>query len=194
MKKKLVSCMLATMMLAMTMVGCTVSVSTGDKDDSKKTEQSETSESESEEISQTETEETEETEADTSVFDEEDTSYGLEDTYGMTLEEWVKSSAMRSLVDSMNEAFSGTLKLSIEAAEEDVLLIRYTYLEQYDLTDASVSGALEKYFNEQMEANQDTFKSMYDNVEEATGIVLSKVVIEYDNADGSEIYSYDLAR
>lgn len=194
MKKKLVSCMLATMMLAMTMVGCTVSVSTGDKDDSKKTEQSETSESESEEISQTETEETEETEADTSVFDEEDTSYGLEDTYGMTLEEWVKSSAMRSLVDSMNEAFSGTLKLSIEAAEEDVLLIRYTYLEQYDLTDASVSGALEKYFNEQMEANQDTFKSMYDNVEEATGIVLSKVVIEYDNADGSEIYSYDVAR
>ena len=168
MKKKLVSCMLATMMLAMTMVGCTVSVSTGDKDDSKKTEQSETSESESEETSQTETEETEETEADTSVFDEEDTSYGLEDTYGMTLEEWVKSSAMRSLVDSMNEAFSGTLKLSIEAAEEDVLLIRYTYLEQYDLTDASVSGALEKYFDEQMEANQDTFKSMYDNVEEAT--------------------------
>lgn len=194
MKKKLVSCMLATMMLAMIMVGCTVSVSTGDKDDSKKTEQSETSESESEETSQTETEETEETEADTSVFDEEDTSYGLEDTYGMTLEEWVKSSAMRSLVDSMNEAFSGTLKLSIEAAEEDVLLIRYTYLEQYDLTDASVSGALEKYFDEQMEANQDTFKSMYDNVEEATGIVLSKVVIEYDNADGSEIYSYDLAR
>lgn len=194
MKKKLVSCMLATMMLAMTMVGCTVSVSTGDKDDSKKTEQSETSESESEETSQTETEETEETEADTSVFDEEDTSYGLEDTYGMTLEEWVKSSAMRSLVDSMNEAFSGTLKLSIEAAEEDVLLIRYTYLEQYDLTDASVSGALEKYFDEQMEANQDTFKSMYDNVEEATGIVLSKVVIEYDNADGSEIYSYDVAR
>lgn len=194
MKKKLVSCMLATMMLAMTMVGCTVSVSTGDKDDSKKTEQSETTESESEETPQTETEETEETEADTSVFDEEDTSYGLEDTYGMTLEEWVKSSAMRSLVDSMNEAFSGTLKLSIEAAEEDVLLIRYTYLEQYDLTDASVSGALEKYFDEQMEANQDTFKSMYDNVEEATGIVLSKVVIEYDNADGSEIYSYDLAR
>ena len=194
MKKKLVSCMLATMMLAMTMVGCTVSVSTGDKDDSKKTEQSETSESESEETSQTETEETEETEADTSVFDEEDTSYGLEDTYGMTLEEWVKSSAMRSLVDSMNEAFSGTLKLSIEAAEEDVLLIRYTYLEQYDLTDASVSGTLEKYFDEQMEANQDTFKSMYDNVEEATGIVLSKVVIEYDNADGSEIYSYDVAR
>lgn len=45
-----------------------------------------------------------------------------------------------------------------------------------------------------MEANQDTFKSMYDNVEEATGIVLSKVVIEYDNADGSEIYSYDVAR
>ncbi|MEE1009493.1 MAG: DUF4854 domain-containing protein [Agathobacter sp.] len=194
MKKKLVSCMLATMMLAMTMVGCTVSVSTGDKDDSKKTEQSETTESESEETPQTETEETEETEADTSVFDEEDTSYGLEDTYGMTLEEWVKSSAMRSLVDSMNEAFSGTLKLSIEAAEEDVLLIRYTYLEQYDLTDASVSGALEKYFDEQMEANQDTFKSMYDNVEEATGIVLSKVVIEYDNADGSEIYSYDVAR
>ena len=194
MKKKLVSCMLATMMLAMTMVGCTVSVSTGAKDDSKKTEQSETSESESEETSQTETEETEETEADTSVFDEEDTSYGLEDTYGMTLEEWVKSSAMRSLVDSMTEAFSGTLKLSIEAAEEDVLLIRYTYLEQYDLTDASVSGALEKYFDEQMEANQDTFKSMYDNVEEATGIVLSKVVIEYDNADGSEIYSYDVAR
>lgn len=187
MKKKLVSCMLATMMLAMTMVGCTVSVSTGDKDDSKKTEQSETTESESEETPQTETEETEETEADTSVFDEED-------TYGMTLEEWVKSSAMRSLVDSMNEAFSGTLKLSIEAAEEDVLLIRYTYLEQYDLTDASVSGALEKYFDEQMEANQDTFKSMYDNVEEATGIVLSKVVIEYDNADGSEIYSYDVAR
>ena len=112
----------------------------------------------------------------------------------MTLEEWVKSSAMRSLVDSMNEAFSGTLKLSIEAAEEDVLLIRYTYLEQYDLTDASVSGALEKYFDEQMEANQDTFKSMYDNVEEATGIVLSKVVSEYDNADGSEIYSYDVAR
>lgn len=194
MKKKLVSCMLATMMLAMTMVGCTVSVSTGDKDDSKKTEQSETTESESEETPQTETEETEETEADTSVFDEEDTSYSLEDTYGMTLEEWVKSSAMRSLVDSMNEAFSGTLKLSIEAAEEDVLLIRYTYLEQYDLTDASVSGALEKYFDEQMEANQDTFKSMYDNVEEATGIVLSKVVIEYDNADGSEIYSYDVAR
>ena len=194
MKKKLVSCMLATMMLAMTMVGCTVSVSTGDKDDSKKTEQSETTESESEETPQTETEETEETEADTSVFDEEDTSYGLEDTYGMTLEEWVKSSAMRSLVDSMIDAFSGTLKLSIEAAEEDVLLIRYTYLEQYDLTDASVSGALEKYFDEQMEANQDTFKSMYDNVEEATGIVLSKVVIEYDNADGSEIYSYDVAR
>ena len=45
MKKKLVSCMLATMMLAMTMVGCTVSVSTGDKDDSKKTELSETTES-----------------------------------------------------------------------------------------------------------------------------------------------------
>lgn len=178
MKKKLVTLMLVTVMASMSFAACTSSKDES-KDSGTKLEQAKEDDKQNQS-------EAESSEAQSETVDDSASSSE------MSLADWVKGSDMQSILDASNKALNGVATMTAEAEGEDVLIFKYTYKEQYDLSDKAVKKALDEYFDKEMKTKASSFNTMLKGAELATGKDLKKLVIEYDNADGSVIFSKDI--
>ena len=106
-----------------------------------------------------------------------------------SLEAWMDSAdkdAVTSLVNSQLESSGLTMDLH---AEDNVLVMEYTYAEEMDLTGYS-QEEIDSIFDEQIAPTfLSTGEQMFDSFESEYGLVLTDVKVVFLNADGSQIYS-----
>lgn len=185
MKKKVITLLLASMMV-LNVTAC------GNKENSsaaqdKKVEATASDNNETSDIAENVDNTTESDNVD--VSDSAETSAGTQTA--SSLEEWLETDDVKTMVDTMDKAVNG-LKIEMVADGKDVLVLRYTYEDQVDIADEAAKQKMVEYFDQQIEAQKSNFTPMFNTVEQQTGLKLSKLRIEYVNADGTEIYSTEL--
>ena len=73
---------------------------------------------------------------------------------------------------------------------DDILVINCIYVKQIELNDLA-QERLEIYFPDALNSISSTIASIFTTCEEATGVKLQCVRVNYVNADGTMVYTYD---
>lgn len=106
-----------------------------------------------------------------------------------SLDAWITSEEKDTIVDLVNSQLESS-GLTLELyAEDNVLVMEYTYIEALDLSDYG-QEEIDSMFDEQIAPTfLSTGEHMFDSFEAEYGLVLDDVKVVFLNADGSEIYS-----
>lgn len=102
-----------------------------------------------------------------------------------TVEEYVKSDAVQSQLDTLKTTIKN-MGMDVEVSAEDNKLI-YTYT--YD-TDVDTEGMADQ-LKETLETQSSTFKSVLSSLKSYVDVDSPVIVIKYLNNDGTEIYTHE---
>lgn len=107
------------------------------------------------------------------------------------LARWVESDRLTSAEDTINaaSAFTG-MRAEFAIEGDDILVINCIYVKQIELNDLA-QERLEIYFPDALNGISSTIASIFTTCEEATGVKLQCVRVNYVNADGTMVYTYD---
>ncbi len=104
---------------------------------------------------------------------------------GTSLEEYVLTDDIRSIVEQIQKSGEGILDFDIKAEDDNTVVYEYTYVDQ--LSDSKVQSA-KKTFDEKLKASESTYISSVEYIEQETGIDGIVIILRYINADGTFIY------
>lgn len=108
----------------------------------------------------------------------------------MTLEDWLKTDEAKQAEDATNSALASTGMSVKLAADGDIFVYEYTMPGEY----SSLTGdALAAAFDPVIEANKAGVENLFETFESSYGIKLSAARFTFLAADGTELYSGDVA-
>ena len=110
-----------------------------------------------------------------------------------TLAEWVNSEIVTSYEEEFNSQGEGILHAKFSTDGDDVLVFSCIYDEQIPI-DESTQSALNEYFSAMSGTLDDAMSEMFTACENEISGKLSCIRIEYVNADGTVVYSYDYTK
>lgn len=103
------------------------------------------------------------------------------------LTKWLETSEVQEQIDGLSNMING-LDITMKAEGDDVLVISYKFEEQID----DVTDEQREQVQTLCDSQKASFEPMFKEVEKETEVKLSKIRMEFVNADGKEIYSLDL--
>ena len=108
-----------------------------------------------------------------------------------TLAQWVESDRVKSAEDTINaySDFTG-MRAEFDAEGDDILIINCFYVKQLNL-DGLDQEELETYFSSALSDISSTMDPLFTTCQEATDVKLQCVRVNYVNADGTMVYTYD---
>lgn len=108
----------------------------------------------------------------------------------MTLADWLKTDEAKQAEDATNSALASTGMSVKLAADGDIFVYEYTMPGEY----SSLTGdALAAAFDPVIEANKAGVENLFETFESSYGIKLSGARFTFLAADGTELYSGDVA-
>lgn len=113
-------------------------------------------------------------------------SQKTEKTGSTKLEQWLADPAAQQLAE---ESSDDAYKVELLSENGNILVLRYTYTEQLDLSDKSVKQVVLEYINTALDNNSFIFTSMLESLRTEIEMDDLALRIEFVNADGSEIAS-----
>lgn len=120
----------------------------------------------------------------------ESSSQAEDDT--MTLEDWLKTDDAKTAESQTNSALASTGMSVKLAADGDIFVYEYT-LPNDDTYSALTGDDLAAAFDPVIEANKAGLKDLFESFESTYGIKLGGARFTFLTADGTELYSGDVA-
>ena len=146
------------------------------------TTESQTQESENKELTDTENSES----ASTESGNPEAGNQESEETGATKLEQWLAEPEAQQLAE---ESSDDTYSVELLSENGNILVLRYVYTEQLDLSDDSVKQAVLEYIDSALDSNSVIFTTMLEALRTEIGMDDLALRIEFVNADDSEIAS-----
>lgn len=106
-----------------------------------------------------------------------------------SLQEWIDSEEKRLVVDTVNEMLASSNLVYDMRAEDDVLVMEYTYLEQIDFGDMTQED-IDALFNESIAPLADNLATSFQS---SYGFTVSDVCLIIYNLDGTKIYEKNIS-
>ncbi len=110
----------------------------------------------------------------------------------MTLEDWLKTDDAKQAESATNSALASTGMSVKLAADGDIFVYEYT-LPDSDTYSSLTADDLAAAFDPVIEANKAGLTSLFESFESTYGIKLSGARFTFLTADGTELYSGDVA-
>lgn len=149
--------------------------------------ESQTQESENKELADTKNSESASTESGNQESgNQESGNQESEETGATKLEQWLAEPEAQQLAE---ESSDETYTVELLAENGNILVLRYTYTEQLDLSDDSVKQVVLEYIDSALDSNSVIFTTMLEALRTEIGMDDLALQIEFVNADDSVIAS-----
>lgn len=183
MKKNLLKLLALTFVLAlaMTFTGC------GSRDDNASVPRSETTNTTPEPSDPSSSDKTSDDESDAAKPSDSTDETGSSEDVNM-LEELVANPYMQQMAEQMS---TDEYKAELLSENGNVLIYRYTLVEQLDLSDESINELFINTVNSGLDSLVSTYQSTLDELRSELGMDDLVIRIEYLNADGTVIFTRD---